>query len=34
MDDREEKMRTVTDLMLQESVRIFGIMILTAYRLR
>ena len=31
IDDREEKMRTVTDLMLQESVRIFGLMMLSAY---
>jgi len=32
--DREEKMREATDLMMQESVRIFGIRQLTAYPAR
>jgi peptide/nickel transport system substrate-binding protein len=32
--DREEKIREVTDLMMQESVRIFGIRQLTAYPAR
>jgi peptide/nickel transport system substrate-binding protein len=34
IDDREEKIREVTDLMMQESVRIFGIRELTAYPAR
>jgi peptide/nickel transport system substrate-binding protein len=34
LDDREQKIREVTDLMMQESVRIFGIRELTAYTAR